>query len=124
MGTARRKITGGFYAHGGICVAYLATEQPYDIPGVGAAMRRAQELPAATYGAVQLRLHENEQHPETQCFIVRPGRRLGKRPFEALVGTIFPGCELDSSWVTDPRDPNLQVALVVELMELAFGKRR
>jgi hypothetical protein len=124
VGTARRKLSGGFYAHGPISVAYLATEQPYDIPGVSGALRRARSVPAATYGAVQLRLHENEQHPETQCFIVRPGRRLGKRPFEELVNTIFPGCELDSSWVTDPRDPSLQVALLMELMELAFGKRR
>lgn len=117
MGSAERKITGGFYSHGGIAVAYLATEQPYDIPGVGAAMRRAQEVPADTYGRVQLKLHENERHPQTQCFMVRPrGRRLNRRQFEALVRTIFPGYELESNWVTDPRDPNLVIALLMELI--------
>lgn len=114
---SRRKITGGFYAHGGIMVAYLATDQPYDIPGVGDAMRRARAVPAATYGEVQLRPHESEKHPQTQCFVVRPrGRRLNRRTFEALVNTIFPGCELESSWITDPRDPNLVLALLMALV--------
>lgn len=117
MGSTRRKIDGGFYAHGGLSVAYLATDQPYDIPGVGAAMRRAKAVPVATYGQVQLRLHEHEQHPQTQCFIVRPtGRRLSRRQFEELVSTIFPGCELEPKWVTDPRDPHLVLALLAELI--------
>jgi hypothetical protein len=117
VGSAQRKITGGFYAHGGFTVAYLATEQPYDIPGVGAAMRRAQAVPAETYGRVQLKLHENEKHPLTQCFVVKPtGRRLSRRQFEELVKTVFPGYELESNWVTNPRDPNLVIALLIELI--------
>lgn len=122
MGSTRRKITGGFYVHGGIAVAYLATEQPYDLSGVGDAMRRAAAVPTETYGQVQLRLHENERHPQTQCFVVRPRRgRINRRQFEGLVRTIFPGCELETSWITDPRDPNMVMAL---LMELIFGGGR
>lgn len=124
MGSPQRKMTGGFYSHSGFAVAYLATDQPYDLSGVGAAMRRAKAVPAGTYGRVQLKLHENERYPQTQCFIVRPtGRRLSKRTFEKLVKDLFPGYELETKWVTDPRDPNLTAALTVELIELILGER-
>lgn len=111
--TSQRTITGGFYSHGGITVAYLATEQPYDIPGVADAMRRAQSLSNDRNGQVRLRLHENEQHPKIQCFVLAPrGRSIRRAQFEEMVRTIFPGYTLDTNWITDIQDPALIIALL------------
>lgn len=108
-----RKLTGGLYSHGGITVAYLATEQWYAIREVGAAMRRAAALSNERNGQVTLRLHENEEHPETQCFILLPkGKRIRRGQFEEMIRTVFPGYTLDTKWITDVLDPRLIIALL------------
>lgn len=113
MTPTKRTFTGGFYAHGGITVAYIVTQRPYDFVGVNAAMGRAKAAPAEPYGEVKLKLHEDERYPEDQCFVILPAaRHISRRHFEQLVRTLFPGCSWNTKWITNIRDMRMVMALI------------
>jgi hypothetical protein len=113
--TAKRVVQGVLYAHGGQVFAFLDTEQPYDIPGCAALMRRARSYSGNNLGTLTVRMMEHERFPDTQGFAVFSDRRNANRgQFAEVVANLFPGYTLEAGWVTNFRqqDGHLLWALV------------
>jgi hypothetical protein len=99
--TASRVITGVLYAHGGRVFAFLDTEQPYDIPGCAALLRRAKGCSGGKVGTITVQMIEDEKFPSIQGFVVesdRPG--ASRAQFATAVAHLFSGCKLTVRWVT------------------------
>ncbi len=112
MASTKRLFKGGCYTHGGITLAYITTNHPYDIPGVADAMRRAMAAPSDLYGEVKLKLHENEQSPKDQYFVIMPtAKHISRKHFEQLMRNLFPGCDWKTTWITNIGDDRLIIAL-------------
>jgi hypothetical protein len=100
--TTPRVIKGGLYAHGGQVFAFLDTEQPYDIPGCAALLRRAQSCSNGRVGTITVRLIEDELFPTSQAFAVQSDKRgMNLALFRRTVEQLFPGCKLETKQVTN-----------------------
>ncbi len=108
--TTQRVIKGVFYAHGGQVFAFMDTNQPYGIPGCAQLMRLAKARSNAQVGALEVRLVEDERFADMQAFAILTDKRDANRGvFERAVTSLFPGCKLETKWITNFRQEDGQL---------------